>query len=172
MTPYTLVEAQRRFGETRYHSHRQWRKRVPPEYWSNRRTSHPETLTEFLTAILAHNIRWQPHSNHSKITNSFPEPLVEAKTLTSSIQTAHACYTGLKLWNSYQNTWIPRITSTISCTHKTDHTKGNKRRNRTLLIRKKAPEMDLVTPKMLKELSQKGMILLAYLTFRNRASYI
>ena len=33
-------------------------------------------------------------------------------------------------WRRY--TWIPRITSTISWTHKTHHTKGNKRRNKTL----------------------------------------
>ena len=38
--------------------------------------------------------------------------------------------------NWRRNTWIPQITSTISWTHKTHHTKGNKRRNRTLKCEK------------------------------------
>lgn len=98
----SLVEVQRRFGETRrYHSHRQWRKRISPEYWSNCRPSQPETLNDFLTAIPTHKIRWQSHSFHPKITNSFPESLIEAETSTSSTQTAIACYRGLKLLNSY-----------------------------------------------------------------------
>jgi hypothetical protein len=59
-------------------------------------------LTNISISISKCKIQWQPHSFHSKITNSFPESLIEAETLTSSIQTAHACHTGLQLRNCYQ----------------------------------------------------------------------
>jgi hypothetical protein len=63
--------------------------------------------------------------------------------------------------NWRRNTWIPQITSTISWTHKTHHTKGNKKEI-GLLNAKKASGMDL-TIEILNELPQKGMILFIYL---------
>jgi len=53
---------------------------------------------------------------------------------------------------------IPRIASSISWTLRTNHAKANKR-NKTLKY-EKTPGIDLVTPKMLKELIQKDVILL------------
>ena len=61
-----------------------------------------------------------------------------------------------------RNAWIPGMTSPSNWTHKTYHTKGNKRQNRTLKY-EKIPGMELITPKMLKELPRQGTVFLAYL---------
>ena len=90
-------------------------------------------------------------------------PTQERKTKSNSIRetpngripTTPALY-----WR--RNTWIPRITRSISRTLKTNHAKGNKGRIKTLKYEKK-PGMDLITPKMIMELTQKDMILY-YLT--------
>jgi hypothetical protein len=58
--------------------------------------------------------------------------------------------------------WIPRITSTISWTHKTNHTKRNKRRNRTLKYEKSTWYV-LNNSRNVKWITQEAIVLLSYL---------